>query len=333
MQVFHRLILFAPTSGDAPHMHSTILSIVSSRLEKCFQTLKRRHPNRTDIEPLLQAIANNLNYERSAYPSMTELEQWTNPPSNTLFASLRQTVQQLSQWASAGALQPNPPSYTHKQIYASIKLLGVFQTLRAIVEEVKAQTEAGNGAAALDVGVSLICAPTVENSALPMDTSMQAGVYSRTHTNLREMLRDEFDNAASVIATDPLFAETIVRLHRRVEAQLQAASQAHQIPTTQIDLQNVGMVNVQGQNTELDNALNDAAATMAAAAGGNLQADQQQALEHLASGGGLDLSGMGVGAAGSTNMGDLPDLDLGDMGIGMDLGEDDDAWGLDFDNM
>jgi mediator of RNA polymerase II transcription subunit 5 len=47
---------------------------------------------------------------------------------------------------------------------------------------------------------------------------------------------------------------------------------------------------------------------------------------------------MGVGGAGtgdmSADMGALPDLDLGDMGgMSMDLGEDDDAWGLDFDNM
>ena len=113
-------------------------------------------------------------------------------------------------------------------------------------------------------------------------------------------------------------------------------------------------------NAELDKALNDAAAATIAAASGNvdlqpdseaLQRSLDQHLDLAAAGGGLDLSsmgvgvGVGVGAAGaadinmnmSTDMGTLPDLDLGDMsGMGgmMDMGDaDDDNWGLDFDNM
>lgn len=348
MQIFHKLIQSAPTSGDAQAMHSTILCVVSSRLEKCFRTLKRRHPNRTDIEPLLQTIKSNLHYERSVYSSISELEQWTSAPHSTLNTSLRHTVQQLSQWASAGALQLNPPSYTHRQLYASMKILGASKTLRAIVEEIKAQTEAGNGAASLDIGVSLICAPTIENSPVQVDITTSA--HPRTRLNLREMLREEFDNAASLVTTDLMYAETIVRLHRRVEAQLLAIAQVG-LPTAQIDIPNVGIVDVQTQNAELDKALNDAAAATIAAASTDLQADQE-ALERsldqhtldltaAAAAGGLDLSAMGVATAGtgdlSADMGNLPDLDLGSMGdmggMGMgDLGEDDN-WGLDFDNM
>lgn len=341
MQIFAKLIQSAPTSGDPQAMHSTIMSIVSSHLEKCFRTLKRRHPSRTDIEPLLHAIKSNLHYERSVYSSMAELEQWTNAPTNTLNTSLRHTVQQLAQWVSAGPLQLNPPSYTHRQIYASIKIIGASKTLRAIAEEIKAQTEAGNGPAALDIGVSLICAPTTENSALPMDIA--ASAHPRTRMNLREILKAEFDNAASIITTDPLYAETIVRLHRRVESHILAIAQAS-LQTAQIDLPAVGIVDVHTDNAELDKALNDAAAATIAAAQGDLQTDQQalqnldQHLDLSAAGGGLDLTGIGVGGAGtgdmSGDMGTLPDLDLGDMGgMGMDLGEEDDAWGLDFDNM
>ncbi|KAF2656859.1 Med5-domain-containing protein [Lophiostoma macrostomum CBS 122681] len=342
MQIFHKLIRSAPTSGDAAAMHSTIMSIVSSRLEKCFRTLKRRHPSRTDIDALLEANKSNLQYERSIYSSMSELEQWTNAPNNTLVTSLRHTVQQLSQWASAGALQPNPPNYTHRQLYASMKLLGSSKTVLAIVDEIKAQTDAGNGSAALDVGVSLICSPMIENSAITTDITVAAP--PRTRMSLREMLKAEFENAASIIAKDPLAAETIVRLHRRVEVQLVAIAQAG-LPTAQIDLPDVGMVDVQAQNAELDKALNDAAAATIAAASGDLQPDQEalhrsldQHLDLTAASGGLDLSSMGVGATGtgdmSADLGALPVLDLSDMGgMSMDLGEDDDAWGLDFDNM
>ncbi|KAH7125393.1 mediator complex, subunit Med5 [Dendryphion nanum] len=344
MQIFSKLIQSTPTSSDAQAMHSTIISIASRSLEKCFRTLKRRHPSRTDIEPLLQAIKSNLHYDRSMHASMTELEQWTSSPHSTLTLSLRHTVQQLSQWAASGALQLTPPGYTHRLIYVCVKILGVSKTLSVTINEVKAQTESGNGAAAVDIAASIICAPTAENSPLPVDP-LTTSALPRTHMNLREALKVEFDNAASLVSTDPTAAETIVRLHRRVEAQLMVVAQA-----TQINLPDVNIVDVSAQNQELDNALNDAAAVAAtiAAAGGDLQSQDQEALQrsldqHLdltAAGGALDLSGMGVGMGAqgtgdlSADMGNLPDLDLGDMGgMGMDLGEDDDAWGLDFDNM
>ncbi|KAF2269256.1 Med5-domain-containing protein [Lojkania enalia] len=343
MQIFHKLIRSAPTSGDAQAMHSTIISIVSSDLEKCFRTLKRRYPHRSDVEPLLQAIKGNLYYERSVYASMTELEQWTNPPIHTLTNALRLTVQQLSQWPSTASLQLNPPNYTHRQLYASLKILGAYKTLRAIVDEIKAQTESGNGAAALDIGVSLVCSPMIENSALSIDwvtSSAPAPAPPRTRMNLREMLKNEFDNAAALVSADPLAAETIVRLHRRVEAQLAVIAQAG-LSAAQIDLPNVGVVDVGTQNlTEIDmKAMNDAAAATIAAAGGDLDMDKealQRSLDrHLdltGANGGLDLSGMGAGTGDmSTNIGTLPDLDLGDVGMG--LGDDENDWGLDFDNM
>lgn len=346
MQIFNKLIRSAPTSGDAQAMHSTIMSLLSARLEKSFRTLKRRHPNRTDVEPLLQAIKGNLHYERTVYSSMTELEQWTSAPHHTLTTSLRHSVQQLSQWASTASIQPNPPNYTHRQVYASTKLLGASKTLRAIIDEVKAQTDAGNGAAALDIGASLICAPTIENSAMPVDwvgSSIPTPAAPRTHMNLRELLKFEFDNAATIVSSDHMAAETIVRLHRRVEAQLAVVAQAG-LPTANVDLSNVGIVDVQTQDipADLDKAMNDAAAASIAAAGGDitdmdkqLQRSIDEQLDLTAAGASLDLSAMGVGDAGAgdlgPDMGTLPDLDLdmSDMGMGMGMGEGEDDWGLD----
>ncbi|KAF2737281.1 mediator of RNA polymeras-like protein II transcription subunit 5 [Polyplosphaeria fusca] len=353
MQIFDKLIRCAPSSGDAQAMHSTIVSIVSSRLEKCFLTLKKRHPSRTDIDPLLQVIKGNLNYERSIYSSMTEFEKWTSSPNHTLSTSLRHSVQQLSQWPSPASLQLNPPNYTHKQLYASLKILGAYKTIRAIVEEIKTQTEGGNGAAALDIGVAMICSPMVENSALDMNwvTSLTpASASARTRMNLREMLKNEFENAASLWTADPAAAETIVRLHRRVEAQLADVAQAV-LPATQIDIQNVSDADISAaQNISEEDlkAMNDVAAATIAAAG-DLQASNQELhrgleghLDLSAAGAGLDLNMGGMGVGGMNTEGitadmTLPDLDLGDMGdmgdIGMGMGDDDDGWGLDFDNM
>lgn len=351
MRIFREVILSSPSSGDAKAMHSAVIAMVSSRLDKCFRTLQRRDANRASaIEPLMQAIKGYAHYERSMYASMKELEQWTNAPNSTLNSSLRHTVQQLSQWASTASIQPNPPSYTHRQVYVSVKILGAHKILRAIINELKAQTEAGNGAAALDIGLSIICAPTVDDSPLAIDwagSTIPAPHPPRTRMILREMLKDDFDNAASLVATDPLAAETIVRLHRRVEAQLNSMGQhALQDQNAVLGLSDVNMAGMQSQgiSDDINKAIDDAAAASMTEDITNMDNKAlQQSMDELTGAEGLDLSsiGIGTGADGTGELGNLPDLDLSDMGgMGMDIdidmtmgGGGDDDWGLDFDNM
>ncbi|KAA8619833.1 mediator of RNA polymerase II transcription subunit 5 [Pyrenophora tritici-repentis] len=336
IRIFNEVILSSPTSGDAQAMHSTIIAIVSSRLEKCFRTLQRREPNRTTLEPFIQAIKAHSHYERTAYATLKELDQWTNVPHSTLNTSLRHTVQQLSQWASTASLQPNPPSYTHRQIYASLKMLGATRTLRAIVEEVKNQTDAGNGAAALDIGISIICAPMVEDSPVSVDwvaSQIVAPAPQRTRMNLREILKQEFDCAANLVATDPLTAETIVRLHRRVEAHFASLSETGlQAPPINIPSVHIGDMQSQTISDDLNRAIDDAAAASIVEDISNMDNKAlQRSMDELTASEGLDLSsiGMGNGDSGTgdmgTDLGNLPDLDLG--------GGGDDDWGLDFDNM
>jgi len=355
IRIFNEVILTTPSSGDAQAMHSTIIAMVSSRLEKCFRTLQRREPNRTTLEPFIQAIKVHAYYERSVYASLKEVDQWTNAPNSTLNSSIRHTIQQLSQWASTSSLQPNPPGYTHRQIYASLKMLGATRTLRAVVDEVKAQTDAGNGAAALDIGVSIICAPTVEDSPITVDwvgSSIPAPPQQRNHMNLREMLKQEFESAANLVATDPLTAETIVRLHRRVEAHFASLGEAGlQAPPINIPSVNIADMQSQTISDDLNRAIDDAAAATVVDDISNMDNKAlQRSMDELTGPEGLDLSsiGMGNGDAGagdmSTDLGNLPDLNLGDMGsMGMDMDMDmnmdmgggggDDDWGLDFDNM
>ncbi|KAH8701459.1 mediator complex, subunit Med5 [Phaeosphaeriaceae sp. PMI808] len=354
MRIFSEVILSNPSSGDAQATHAAILAIVASRLEKCIRTLQRRDAGRANnIEQLMQVIKGSRNWERSMYASMKDLEQWTNAPNSTLNTSLRHTVQQLSTWASTASLQPNPPSYTHKQLYASLKILGAYKILRAIVDEITTQTEAGNGAAALDVGVSIICAPMNEDSVVPLDwvgSSIPAPRPQRTRMNLREMLKHEHDDAVNLVSTDPLTAETIVRLHRRVEAQLASIGEAAlQDQGPVINLPSVNITDMQSTTIpdDITKAMDDAAAASIANDITNMDNKAlQRSMEEL-TGEGLDLlsMGMGTGDSGAGDMGgdlvNLPDLDLSDMGgMGMDLdmdmtmgggGEDD--WGLDFDNM
>lgn len=365
LRIFNDAILTVPSSGDAQAMHSTIIAMVSSRLEKCLRALQRREPTRSNIEPLLQAIKANAHYDRTVYASIRELEQWTNAPNSTLNTALRHTIRQLAQWASTAAINPNPPSYTHRQIYTSSSTLGVYQTVRAIVDEVQAQTETGNGAAALDIGAAIICAPAVQDSPISVDwigSSLPAPAPPRSRTNLREMLKHVADNAAPLVSLDPSLAEAIVRLHRRVEAQLASLGQAGGLNQTAggMRLPHVNVVDMnamqaqQSLSDDLNKAMEDAAnAGLAANEHLDLPDADKKALERsmedlAGPAGGLDLSTMGMGGGegmaqdmGAGGLGSLPDLDLSEMnGMGMDMemdmnmgGGGDDDWGLDFDNM
>lgn len=356
IRVMNETILSVHSSGDAQAMHSAILAMVSSRVEKSLRNLQRRDAARANnVEPLLEAIKGNLHHERSMYAPMKEYEQWTNAPISTLNNAVRHTVQQLSQWASTAALQPNPPSYTHRQLVTSHRILGAHKTLMAIIDEIKAQTEAGNGAAALDIGASMICAPMIENSAVSVNwvtSAIPTQNLPRTKTTLREMLKMDADDAASLVATDPLLAETIVRLHRRVEAQMASFNEsALQGPSAVMGFPAVNMADMQSttMSEDISKAIDDAAAASIAEDITNMDNKAlQRSMEELTGAEGLDLSSINMGTgdgAGDmgTELGNMQDLDLSNMGdmsmdIDMDMdmnmgGGGDDDWGLDFENM
>jgi mediator of RNA polymerase II transcription subunit 5 len=116
----------------------------------------------------------------------------------------------------------------------------------------------------------------------------------------------------------------------------------------------VNIADMQSQSIpdDISKAINDAAAASIAEDITNMDKQAlQRSMEELTGADGLDLSsiGIGTGDAGTgdmgTELGNLPDLDLGDMsgmGMSMDMDMDmdmtmggggDDDWGLDFDNM
>lgn len=351
LKLFGKLCRPVQMSADAQLLHAAVMGIVAGQLENCFKALKKRHPNRSDIEPLLQLIKRNVQQTWSTLPSLTEYDQWIGASSRPIGHALKDSIQKVCQWASMSAMQPSPPNYTHRQLYASLRLLGAVRTLKIIIEETKAQTEAGNGAAALDVAVSLITAPLVDNSVIPINwlgSSIPATATSRTRNNLRDALQTEFDNVGPRFAADQLAGETVVRLHRRLEALL-AVYQQMSLNNASAALSDAAMANVQSQalSGDLDKVMNEVTADAIAATGSSIQGLDTKALSTLdsqidfgAAGSALDLSAMGVDDASTSalgaDLGDLPDLDLDNLDnldMSMGLGEDDDAWGLDFSQM
>ncbi|KAF2461655.1 mediator complex, subunit Med5 [Lineolata rhizophorae] len=304
VQIINKLVQPTSISGDAQIMHGTILAIVSSRLDKCMRTLRRRTSNSHEIDTLLQAIKPHLHYERSPYSSIQEIETWTSAPGSNMRLAVKNLLQSLVTWSIAPEMA-NPPSYSHRQFFTATNLNGAHKVLGALLEETKTQTETGNGSLAIDVASSLICAPSADNSPVAIDwLGFPATVHAhqqqqghptqlRTRLNLRDALRGAVSgsgDAASLLARDPGMAEALVRLHRRVEAQLAPAA-------TAVDPAAAAAGGAAGLH---DIAAADVAAQMAAA-----DVDIMQGMDDMAGLGGAAGDAAGAGGAAAAEAEDL----------------------------
>ncbi|KAI9757384.1 MAG: mediator complex subunit [Candelina submexicana] len=210
LQILQILIKPTSISGDAHSMHQTILSLIANPLEQSLHSLCRRDPTRHDVQPLLQALQPFQTFKRTTASTHSELESWTATHGGGLLASIRNTFQSLVLWSAAPEINLTPPSYTHRQLLVAVKLLGAQRVLSAIVDEVVLQTENGSADLALDIGASLISAPTT-------------AAAREGRLGLREVLKLEVEmlkKEGMGVGSEHERAETVVRLSRRVEEAL-----------------------------------------------------------------------------------------------------------------
>ena len=227
LQILSALII-NPTSisnnTEASQMLNVILNIIAKNLEHSLRWLQRAEPQRQDVEPLSKALRGNLGFERRGVSEHTELESWTSTPGGGLVVAVKHTIYGLVQWG-LNPINSLPAPYTHRQILVGLRLLGAKRLLRALIEEVKVQTEVGSGSVAIDVAAAIICAPDAASwdpgnkSAIDIMGEGQLQPLQR-RMNLREALKMEAENAPKIHKTDAFYAEAVVRLYRRVEAQL-----------------------------------------------------------------------------------------------------------------
>ncbi|EOO02926.1 putative mediator of rna polymerase ii transcription subunit 5 protein [Phaeoacremonium minimum UCRPA7] len=177
--------------------------------------------------------------------------------------------------------------------------------LHIIVEEMKQLTEAGSGSVAYDVGTALVCAPDVTSDDQPLtisllDESGNVPASPQRRISLREALKWEAEEWKKIQKTDPVMAETVVRLYRKVEAQM-VVTQAPTVLQTEL-------------GTLEGAALDDAMAAAAAAA----SAVPDDAMT-------IDTTGMGLGLG--TGGGDLSlGASSANSAGGLDLGADNDIF-------
>lgn len=221
LRVFQLIV--RPKSGEASASLASVLNIVAKPLEQSLRTYQRQHPKSQDVEPLLRALHENLPLSRRTGASdHNELESWT---SGSLASSIRHTVQNFVTWAQHPTINGMPTSYTHRQMLVGQKILGAKPVLVILLDEIKSQSEAGNASVAYDIATALICAPDVGSDVF-LSTQMvpdETGNFPpppQRRLTLRDALRAEADDWKRINKQDPVTAEMVVRLHRRVEAQM-----------------------------------------------------------------------------------------------------------------
>ncbi|KAI0436198.1 mediator of RNA polymerase II transcription subunit 5 [Xylaria telfairii] len=298
--ILQLILLNKKGSDEAQTMLSAVLNIVAKPLEHSLRSYQRQDPKCQEIEPLLNAIKDNIRLSRrTAGAGHNELEAWASTANGGLAASVRQTIQGFVQWSLHPGINMIPTSYTHRQILAAHRILGARRLLLIILDEVKQQTDTSSCSIMYDIATALICAPDATNVPPPAVMTLLVDpnnpiVTPQRRMSLREALKSEAEDFKIIQKSDPALAEHIVRLYRRVEAQLMMPEPAETMLQGGISL-------------DLDD---NAAAALAAAQGDGL----------VTSDGNLNLN---LGNAGS-------DIGLpggADSGGGLDFGTDDDIFG------
>lgn len=245
--------LVKPTSisGEAQAIHKTVLNITARHLEESLKDVRTRHPSRSDIKPILDALEPYLSFRRIGSCHRSELDNWAAQTAGGLTSSIRNTLQSLVLWSTNSEITMAPQPYTHRQLLAGIHVLGASRVLAALLDEVKSQSEAGSGDLALDIAATMICAPMADCFAIEQNTTHPVDSTKDSQPrcpilSLRDALTLTHENVPKISEKDPLRAEVIVRLWRRVSVLTAPPSQVSNIDVGNI-IQNMHL-GVEGQD-------------------------------------------------------------------------------------
>lgn len=247
LKVLHTLIKPSSISGEAQEIHRTVLLVTARTLEGQLKDVRSRHPSRNDIKPILDVLESCRSFRRTGAARRSELDSWkANQAGGGLITTVRNTFSSLVLWSTDPEISMTPPSYTHRQLLAGIRLLGSPRILQGIIDELKLQAETGSADLAIDIAATLVCSPLADSFAQDQaayhqtdktDASAEGetGLSRSGVLTLRDTLNLQHESLGKMIETDPYRAELIVRLHRRVEAlaaavpQITASAAVHNI--------------------------------------------------------------------------------------------------------
>lgn len=300
-------------------MLTSVKNLIAKPLEHALRTCQKRDPSCQDIEPLLRALTDSLRLSRrTSGAEHNDLEQWSVAQSSGLASTIKQSIRSLVSWSMNPATNIMPTAYSHRQIMTGVRVLGAKRVLYLIMECVQQQSANGGANVVYDVATALVCAPDEASQVGHLETAGNnvSPAVQRLLT-LREVLKTEAEDCKRIQKEDANLAEMIVRLHRRVEAQMVVPPQAV------LQAADMAPMDMDGEA-----AMAAAAAAGAASMTGDLGVDAMGMGMGLPgdlslggpSGGGLDVTGDGADL-----FGNLGDADMGDMNGDFEML---DGWGM-----
>ncbi|KAK3690671.1 hypothetical protein LTR37_019039, partial [Vermiconidia calcicola] len=218
LQMLVQLLKPSSSSQETRSMHEAILGIIADPLYHSLQGFGQRQPNKKQPTNLMHIIKPYLGLRRTMDTNKIELDEWMSTAEGGLLGCIRSMIKDLVAWVSSVGPTP-PPNYTYRLFVEGCKLMGVRSVKDALVAELKEQTKNGSGPFALDVCTALASAPL----AFPQATDAPPSVRDALRLSTGDIQKLLHDSAAD--------AESLVRLGRRVEAQL-AMTQVPQLPIT-----------------------------------------------------------------------------------------------------
>ena len=222
--------------------------MVADPLHLQLQAITGDDPQKRIALAIAEALDPYLTHKQRVNWKSEDLQSLTASPGGLLI-SLCQMFHQLLDWSTSLEVNANPPKFTFRLVSAALHLHGAPKVLLVFLKETKSLVGTEKLEAGLDVLTSIICAPF-------------ADTYASTHClSFRDALKIQHANLAKTLkAGDTLFAEVVVRLHRRVETFSAAAPQqeiaidpANAIgqEISNMDLQNINL-EAATENAEID---------------------------------------------------------------------------------
>jgi mediator of RNA polymerase II transcription subunit 5 len=285
LQVLEKLLKPSSSSQETQAMHKAILSMVATPWHDSLQELQRRQPDKKKVAELSALLKPYLNSQRTLNCRRDELDQWIQDE-GALKSRVQQSIRDLIRWASTSTNPPDPPPrYAHKLFAIACQALSPEILLSIIIAEIIA-TDYATIPTALDVCISMICAPTsLSASALqPGSTGSMSPVAA-----LRNHVRHLVSAPQTLLSWPQRNAEALVQLSRRIEAQMSIA----QMPPLALPLQM--------HDQTADQMMQDLGLDIPAAADGNATASGAGSID-------LGPEFAGLGDISSTTAQELVDL-------------------------
>nr|POE75767.1 mediator of rna polymerase ii transcription subunit 5 [Quercus suber] len=214
--------LLKPSSGaqETLAMHKAVLSIVADPLIRFLQSLLRKRSGKKDVNALLELLKPHSSQRNIHSASVTEVNEWIGGDNGGLAGCLRTAIRDMVLWTSSVGHNP-PTKYTHLLFTSAYQILGADGVLKAVVDELKEQTAVNNGPVALDICASMICAPSpISPGLIPTSLPDASNLGQGMPLSVRDTLKLTVSDMKAFVNRPVSDAEALMRLHRRVEAQL-----------------------------------------------------------------------------------------------------------------